>query len=331
MDNLFKEYNFPSLNKFYQILKDKGLKYTRKEIKEFIDNQNVNQVHSNVVERRSNQLYITANEPNEIFQIDLLDYQKYSTTNKGFKWILICVDVFTRKAFAEPVKSKTSTLTKIAFENIVNQAKPKVVFHDEGNEWKGQFLQFVNEKDIINVDSNSKNHHALGIIDRFSKTLKNIIAKFMTNNNNTQWVNILPNIIKSYNNSPHSTIFDYTPNSIEQDEEKLIEVSTLNIDKQIINNNIIKKKLNNIKVGDSVRTKIKKGTFDKGYEITFSKEVFKVEEINGTKLKLNNNKEYSLSDVMKVPKSALSLENKEKNKLDKENKVKRKLQREGIL
>jgi hypothetical protein len=331
MDNLFKEFNFPSLNKFYQILKDKGLKYTRKQVKEFIDNQNVNQVHKNFVERKSNQLHITAIVPNELFQIDLLDYQKYSSTNKGFKWILICIDVFTRKAYAEPVKSKTSNLTKNAFKRIIDQAKSKVIFHDEGNEWKGEFLQYVNEQNIINIDNNNKNHHALGIIDRFSKTLKNIIAKYMTHNNNTKWVDILPNIIKSYNDSPHSTIFDYTPNSIEKDENKLIKVSTLNAEKQISNNKIIRKKIDNIKVGDSVRIKIKKGTFDKGYEITFSKEVYKVEEINGLKIKLNNSREYLLTNVMKVPKSSLSLENKEKSGLDKASRIKRKLQREGIL
>ena len=33
------------------------------------------------------------------FQLDLLDMSKYSRYNKGYQWIMICVDVFSRKAY----------------------------------------------------------------------------------------------------------------------------------------------------------------------------------------------------------------------------------------
>ena len=74
-------------------------------------------------------LYITANTPYEIFQIDLLDYTKYSRTNKGYKWILICVDVFTRKAYAIPMKDKTAKLTEEAFKQIIKEDKLKKQKH----------------------------------------------------------------------------------------------------------------------------------------------------------------------------------------------------------
>jgi len=110
MEDVYKEYNYPAAGKLYAILKDKGMKYTLNEVKDFIKKQGVAQVHKKVHKNRKKYLSITANAPNEIFQIDLLDYQNYSRQNSGYKWILICVDVFTRKAYTQEMNVKKATM-----------------------------------------------------------------------------------------------------------------------------------------------------------------------------------------------------------------------------
>ena len=62
---------------------------------------------------------IVAMEENEQLQIDLLDYSKYAKSNKNYSWILIGVDVFTRKGYAEPLKNKTPLLVLNAFKNLM--------------------------------------------------------------------------------------------------------------------------------------------------------------------------------------------------------------------
>ena len=122
MEQIYREYNYPSLKRLSEILKEKGLKKTQKEIKTFIENQKVSQLHKPVQKVKKNLKHITASSPNEIWQIDLLDYQKYSRTNKGFRYIFICVDVFTRQARAAPIKNKTSNTTDDAFRKIISQS-----------------------------------------------------------------------------------------------------------------------------------------------------------------------------------------------------------------
>jgi hypothetical protein len=39
--------------------------------------------------------------------MDLLDMSNYSRQNKGYKWILLAIDTFTIKAYAEKFKNKT--------------------------------------------------------------------------------------------------------------------------------------------------------------------------------------------------------------------------------
>ena len=55
------------------------------------------------------------------------------------------------------------------------------------------------------------NHHALGIIDNFAKNLKRVLSKEFLENKSTEWVSILPKIIEQYNNTPHTSLDNITP------------------------------------------------------------------------------------------------------------------------
>ena len=329
MDELYKKFNFPAASKFYKILKDEGYNISLSQVKEFLANQSVDQIHKVVNKNRNKFKYITANFPNEIFQIDLLDYTKYSRTNKGYKWILICVDVFTRKAFAVAMKDKTAKITEEAFKQIIKEDKPKVIFHDMGSEFKGTFHKFVDNNDIIDVQNEFKNHNALGIIDRFSRTLKNMISKLMTSTESTKWVDELPRLIKIYNNTPNEAIENLKPNNVDSNEQNRIKIANLNFDKQLFNksiDNVIKQR---IKPGDYVRIKIEKGTFTKGYEVSYSTDIYRVDKVNGT-IAYIDNKRIPFNRLMVVSPSSLSLSNTEKSNADKDSRIKRRLNKEGI-
>ena len=72
------------------------------------------------------------------------------------------------------------------------------------------------------------NHHALGIIDAFAKNLKRVLSKEFLENKDTEWVSILPKIIKQYN-TPHTALDNITPNRAISDPEKREQVMHLNI------------------------------------------------------------------------------------------------------
>jgi hypothetical protein len=273
--------------------------------------------------------YITANSPNEIFQIDLLDYSNYSGNNRQNKWILICVDVFTRKAFAEPMKDKTAKSTEEAFKNVLKEAVPRVIFHDMGSEFKGSFYNFIHSKNIISIENEFKNHNALGIIDRFSRTIKSMIAKYLTANNTTKWVDELPRLIDIYNKTPNAGIENLKPNNIENNEENLLKISTLNFQKQMRNSNLDKKNKRKIKAGDNVRIKTEKGTFAKGYEITFSSKVYTVDNVDGTIAYISGVK-YPFNKLMVVPDGTESIDTTEIDNKKKENKAKRAFNKSGL-
>jgi hypothetical protein len=327
MDELFKQYNYPPANRFYQILKGNGIKATHLQVKEFIEKQVVSQVHKKIEKRKSKYKHFLASFPNEIFQIDLLDYQKYAQQNRGFKWVLICIDVFTRKAYGKPVKNKTANLVKEAFKSI--GVLPAVIFHDEGNEFKGEFRKFIDEKNIVDVENESKNHNALGIVDRFSRTIKTAISKYMTANSTTKWHTELSRLIEIYNDTPHRGIALIKPEDVEGDAKNEIDISTLNYHKQTESQKVHKKE-HPLKIGDNVRTLINKGTFTKGYEITYSKNVYIIERIEHSKATLNNGKTYPFSQLQKVPEGSIQLKVGKKEQAENLSKIARQLAKEGL-
>jgi hypothetical protein len=298
MEDLYKQNNFPALNRFSQLLKENGIKKTQKEIKDFIEKQNVNQLHKPVQKVKNNLKFITASAPNEIWQIDLLDYQKYSRQNKGFKYIFICVDIFTRFARTEVIKNKTAMNAVDAFKKMAKDEKPQAIYSDDGSEWKAEFNNLLKDKNIIHQVNDFGDHNALGIIYRFSRTIKNMIARFMTANDTKRWVDDLPRLINIYNKTPHSAIENIKPNEATERDNK-VKIGTINFQKRA-HNNEINKKTNDIKVGDSVRIQRIKGTFEKGYEITYTKDIFSVLKTTPLKAELSDGKSYKKEKLMKV-------------------------------
>ena len=61
----------------------------------------------------------------EILSAGLVDMQAFSSFNKGLKYILTVTDVFSKYAWADPIKDKSAASVTKAFEKIINQIREK--------------------------------------------------------------------------------------------------------------------------------------------------------------------------------------------------------------
>jgi len=330
MEELYIKYNYPGLDKFKKLLKANDIMYTSKELEHFMSKQSIQQVHKPVAEMKAKQKYIVALDIGEMLQIDLLDYQKYAKKNNGYKYIFIAVDIFSRYAYAVPIKSKEPKNILEAFKTI--QFIPKAIFSDSGNEFKGVFSTYLKKHDVAELKAEIGDHHSLGVIDRFSKTFKTMIAKYMTANNTTKYYEKIDDFLYAYNTSPHSSLADHTPTEVIENDKVYNLTKKINLAKMKYNNTVVRRASSSIKIGDNVRIKLKKKTFQKGYDITYSKEVYNVKEINANKATLNNGKKYNFDDLQVVKDSEMNapIETTEKDADDKEARIQRRLRKEGL-
>jgi len=147
---------------------------------------------------------------------------------------------------------------------------------------------------------NIKNvHYAMGVVDRFIRTLKERITTTMIKNRSSNWFDYIGGIIKQYNASPHSALDGLSPNDVESSDENIDLIQEINVAKTSINQKIDKRNRTKFNIGDTVRIR-KTGKFNKGTEAQFSTKKYKITKIDSKRITLDNNKTYIDHDILKV-------------------------------
>ena len=215
---------------------------------------------------------VIVNHINEIHSTDLVDMTQYSKINKGYKYIFTNIDVFSKIAYAFPLESKKIQDIKPCFEKIFKKNKPKYIWSDkEPAFFSKEMQQFFKDNNVKIYHTNS--HLKAVVIERFNKSLRELMMKYFVKNNNTIWYSILPKLIKIYNNRYHSTI-RMKPIEVNKSNERHIKQNIYTYNKTSKNPKF--------KIGDLVRISLKrKDLFDKPFSnIKWSEELFKIHSIN---------------------------------------------------
>ena len=215
---------------------------------------------------------IIVNHIDEIHSCDLVDMQKYSRVNKGYKYIFTNIDIFSKYSWSFPLKTKTIKEIKSCFEKIFNERKPKYIWSDqESSFFSKEMLQFFKDNNVKIYYTHSDLKAV--IIERFNRSLRELMMKEFVKNNNTVWYNILPDLINTYNNRYHQTI-KMKPKNVNKLNEKHIKNT-------VYNYNITNKKPK-FKINDLVRISLKqRALFDKPTgNIKWSEQLYKIYKIN---------------------------------------------------
>ena len=197
---------------------------------------------------------------------------QYSKINKGYKYIFTNIDVFSKIAYAFPLKSKKIQDIKPCFEKIFEKNKPKYIWSDKESAFLSKEMQqFFKDNNVKIYHTNS--HLKAVVIERFNRSLRELMMKEFVKNNNTVWYNILPKLIKIYNNRYHSTI-KMAPIKVNKNNEKYIKENIYTYNKTSKNPKF--------KINDLVRISLKRrDIFDKpSANIKWSEELFKIHSIN---------------------------------------------------
>ena len=136
---------------------------------------------------------------------DLADMQLISKFNKELRFLLCVIDIYSKYAWAIPLKDKKGIIN--AFQKILDESncKPDKTWVDKGSEFYNRALKSWLEKNDIEMYS-AYNEGKSVIAERFIRTLKNNIYKYMTSISKNVYIDKLDDIANKYNNTYHSTI-----------------------------------------------------------------------------------------------------------------------------
>ena len=203
-----------------------------------------------------------------IWGVDLADMQSLSRKNKGIKYLLCAIDLYSKYAFVIPLKDKKGISIVNAFHKIIKQSnrKPNKIWVDQGSEfYNNVFKKWLSDNDIIMYSTYNESKSVVG--ERFIRTLKNKLYKHMTAIGKNVYYDVLDDVVNEYNSTKHSTI-----------KMKPIDV----IDNKRVYIDEHNEKASRFKVVDRVRIYKFKNIFAKGYTTNCSKEIFIVDKVNDT-------------------------------------------------
>ena len=202
-----------------------------------------------------------------IWGVDLADMQSLSRKNKGIKYLLCVIDLYSKYAFVIPLKDKKRISIVNAFDKIIKQSerKPNKIWVDQGSEFYNNTLKkWLSDNNIIMYLTYNEGKSV--VAERFIRTLKNKFYKHMTATGKNVYY-VLDDIGNKYNNTKHNTI---KMKPIDVKNNKRVYIDEHN------------EKDSRFKVGDRVRISKFKNIFAKGYTPNWSTEIFIVDKINDT-------------------------------------------------
>ena len=195
-----------------------------------------------------------------IWGVDLADMQLIGKFNKGFRFLLCVIDIFSKDAWVIHLKDKKGVSIANAFQSILKKSyrKPNKIWVDKGSEfYNNSFKEWLQDNDIVMYSTHNEGKSV--VAERFIRTLKNKIYKYMTSISKKFYIDKLDDIVNEYNNTYHR--------ATKMEPVNVNNNTYINIDKEVV---------------DHVRISTYKEVFAKGYTPNWFKEIFVIKKFKNT-------------------------------------------------
>jgi transposase InsO family protein len=267
--NIRRPASFQSSQKLYKIVKKKFPKVTLKNVSDWLYSQRVYSVHR-PIKLKFKRNPIVSKMIDHNWHLDLVEIS-HPEENDNYRYILMVIDVLSKYGWAVPLKNKGGITVKGAFQNIMLSSKrqPKIVSTDAGKEFVNYYFKsLLLERKIKHLIAKGTSKAA--VVERWNRTIKEKIQKYLTYKRTNKFIDVLPAIIFGYNHTVHSRT-KFKPIDVNKSNQ-------YNVFKNLykFRTPLEKQKFN---MNDPVRVNLTRGTFEKGYKQNYSKEIFYIDDI----------------------------------------------------
>ena len=109
--------------------------------------QLADEIHKPIIRKLKEKVYSSFRD--NIWGVDLADMQSLSKYNKGIKYLLCAIDLFSKYAWVIPIKDKKGTSIVNAFKKIISEGrKPNKIWIDQGSEFYNNYF-----KDFLKINN----------------------------------------------------------------------------------------------------------------------------------------------------------------------------------
>lgn len=280
---------FAGPEKLYQAVKQEGkYKIGRRRIRQFLNNEDPYSLYK-PIRKTFPRSKVIVNTIDSMWDGDLADVSNISSHNDGYKFLLVLIDIFSRYLFIIPLRNKHHQNIIDGLKSVFQtERKPHTLRTDKGSEFKNRWVKTYLKKEGINVIY-TQNETKANYAERVIRTMKNLMYRYFMKNRTYRFVNVLQDLVESYNNRPHRSLGGNAPATVNQgnaDEIRLdAYLSGRKTKSDPLKMNLLKSKKTTkkrvkpffkLKVGDTVRISQLKHPFQRDYKQKWTEEFFKV-------------------------------------------------------
>jgi hypothetical protein len=300
LKELYKQYPWKTFKHFYP-LAHRILNSEAKDVRKFL-NEKVN--HDRVIEKKKPEkqetkithMWIKKGEKtkfppiysktHDAFQFDTFFTPPTIVRGKKIthQW-LVFININTKKAYAFPMRDKTAASALLALRKMIATTPVKSLQSDQDSAYlSNDFIQFLEQNNIKYTTVTDNDHHVLGVINRFIRTVRDHV-KIINEKN-------LKNFIDEYNKSPHESLKKLKQSASSDGSSNGISPNdmTSELEDEFIKIKHDKKKLMTshrimLPIGARVRITLPKKPFEKK-RTNFSNEAYIIDNILGNQYQI---------------------------------------------
>lgn len=213
------------IKKLYEVIADTYLGITREAVRKYLQSNPKYQLSRPYVKAVNKP--ILAKKANERWMIDLVDMNPLIQQNNGYRYILTCIDVFTRFLWTRKLKKKEAVEVRDALESISREAEahPDICQSDQGKEFKSEVSQWCSSHNTKQIFVKSYSPRSQGLIESTNRFMREKLRDAMIRNETRTWTGFLADCTSSWNRTPHgqqkhSPEYLYLSPSDDVDEER---------------------------------------------------------------------------------------------------------------
>src|SRR5271156_3372219 len=163
---------------------------TRRATMEWLNAQRPYTLHKPVRKRYNTRPYKTGSIDLH-WQGDLIEMIPYTNVNNGYRYILTLIDLFSRYAWAQPLRDKTADEVAGTFRRVFAPVRqPLRLQTDDGREFDNRVVQH-----LLNIENirffTVKSQFKAVVVERFNRTLKTRMWRYFTHRGRYRWLDVL--------------------------------------------------------------------------------------------------------------------------------------------
>ncbi len=296
MKQLWVDIGRQGAEKLYDKAVKAGLAVTRKQVQEFVKSQASAQVFQ---PRSRSDGKVVATGPLKTWQVDVMDFKQFDAkANKGFKFVLVAVDIFDRTMKAAPMKTKTPEETAKVFRTFA--PLPAECDTDHGQEFGGAFQKLLDDKEIGHREKDPKQVNALAVSDRAIGTLRASIAKDMVARASGSWHTGLKAAVHAYNNTGHGHLMGSEPADVAKNKELTFELKVRAGEDLKHNAELHGDRMDALRKAGGFRTMLPRHTWARAHQPSWGDKIHKVDRFVGPDVVDTEGNRFSMKLVLPV-------------------------------